>query len=133
MVRGIDRGAIFHDDDDRQRCLDRLGAVIRAGDGALYAWCFMPNHVHALIRTGARALSRLMRRWVGPYASAFNQKHRRCGYLFQGRFMSILIDEDRYFAELVRYIHLNPAQHSISLEDLERPMPGAGMRCCSGS
>jgi len=48
-------------------------------------------------------------------------QHRRCGYLFQGRFKSILIDEDRYFAEVVRYIHLNPvrAQRGISPEDLE--------------
>jgi len=120
MVRGIDRCAIFQDAADRQRCRDRLGAVIRSGGGALYAWCFMPNHIHALIRTGPVPLSRLMRRWIGPYATAFNRRHQRCGYLFQNRFKSILVEEERYFVELVRYIHLKPLRAQlVSSEDLE--------------
>lgn len=113
MVRGIDRCTIFHDDIDRRRCRDRLGAVLRAGVGTLYAWCFMPNHIHALIRTGAMPLSRLMRRWIGPYATAFNRRHQRCGYLFQNRFKSILVDEEPYFLELIRYIHLNPLRAKL--------------------
>src|SRR5512139_1003540 len=120
MVRGIDRCAIFHDDVDRRWCRDRLGAVLHAGAGTLYAWCFMPNHIHAVTRTGSAALSRLMRRWIGPYATWFNRRHRRCGYLFQNRFKSILVEEEPYFLELIRYVHLNPLRAQlIDLDELE--------------
>ena len=56
IVRGIERWRIFRFDFDRRRCLDRLGATIVAGGGGLYAWCLMPKHVHALIRTGTMPL-----------------------------------------------------------------------------
>lgn len=37
----------------------------------------------------------------------FNRRHRRHGHLFQNRYKSIVCEEDPYFEELVRYIHLN--------------------------
>ena len=82
----------------------------------------MPNHVHALIRTGAMPLGRLMQRWIGAYACAFNRRHGRAGHLFQNRFKSIVVEEDAYALELVRYIHLNPVRGGlpVSLDDLDR-------------
>jgi hypothetical protein len=35
---------------------------------------------------------------------------KRLGHLFQGRFKSILVDDEEYLKELVRYIHLNPVR-----------------------
>lgn len=121
IVRGIERRRIFRSAWDRRWCLDRLGKLIIQTGAGLYAWCLMPNHVHVLVRTGNLPLSRLMRRWVGPYASTFNRRHARAGHLFQNRFKSILVEEDRYLLELVRYIHLNPvrARLAVSLDDLD--------------
>ena len=45
---------------------------------------------------------------ITGYATGFNRRHRRSGYLFQNRYKSILCQEDTYLKELVRYIHLNP-------------------------
>jgi len=42
------------------------------------------------------------------YAISYNRRHKRHGHLFQNRYKSIVCDEDSYFLELVRYIHLNP-------------------------
>lgn len=42
------------------------------------------------------------------YAKYFNQKFRKVGYVFQGRFKSYLVLNDRYLAALLRYIHENP-------------------------
>ena len=121
IVRGIERRRIFRGDGDRQRCLDRLGTVITTSGARLYAWCLMPNHVHALIRTGTLPLGRLMQRWVGSDASAFNRRYARAGHLFQNRFKSIVVDEEQYLLELVRYIHLNPvrARLPVSMEELD--------------
>jgi hypothetical protein len=53
------------------------------------------------------------------YALGFNRRHGRQGYLFQGRYKSILCEEEPYLLELVRYIHLNPARARL-VEDLEK-------------
>ncbi len=119
IVRGIERGRIFRDGRDRAECRERLGRALRDGGAALYAWCFMPNHAHALVRTGAVPLSRVIQRWLGHYAVRFNLRHRRAGHLFQNRFKSTLVEEERYFLELVRYIHLNPVRGQRPLVTLD--------------
>ncbi|MDD3927528.1 MAG: hypothetical protein PHT33_12810, partial [bacterium] len=53
-------------------------------------------------------LSTYMRRLLTGYAVAYNLRHKRHGHLFQNRYKSIVCEEDVYFQELVRYIHLNP-------------------------
>lgn len=73
----------------------------------------MPNHAHALLRTGTVGLSRFAQRWLGPYAVSFNLRHRRAGHLFQNRFKNVLVEEERYLLELVRYIHLNPVRSRL--------------------
>jgi hypothetical protein len=63
-----------------------------------------------------------MRRFLTGYAVSFNRRHRRHGHLFQNRYKSIVCEEDAYFQELVRYIHLNPLRaHLVSdLQGLDR-------------
>jgi putative transposase len=73
----------------------------------------MPNHAHALLRTGALPISNLAHRWLGSYATAFNRVHRRAGHLFQGRFKNTLVEEEPYLLELLRYIHLNPVRSRL--------------------
>jgi REP-associated tyrosine transposase len=113
ICRGIERRAIFRSDGDRRAFLDRLAALVQQANAGLYAWAFMPNHAHVLVRTGTVPLSQLAQRWLGSYATTFNLVHRRAGHLFQGRFKNVLVEEDPYFLELVRYIHLNPVRSRL--------------------
>jgi hypothetical protein len=55
------------------------------------------------------------------YAVYFNKKHHRTGHLFQNRYKSVVCEEEPYFLELVRYIHLNPLRAGIvtSLGELD--------------
>jgi len=53
-------------------------------------------------------LSKVMARLLSGYAGSFNRRHNRSGHLFQNRYKSIICQEDAYFKDLVRYIHLNP-------------------------
>ena len=61
-------------------------------------------------------------RLLAGYAVSYNRLHRRWGHLFQNRYKSIVCDEDAYFTELVRYIHLNPLRANLvkSLSQLDR-------------
>jgi putative transposase len=113
IVRGIDRRKIFFNDSDRDDFLDRLGGIVSDSKTACFAWAFMTNHLHLLLRTGAAPIATLMRRLLTGYAVRFNHRHRRHGHLFQNRYKSILCQEDLYLKELVRYIHLNPLRAGI--------------------
>jgi hypothetical protein len=55
-------------------------------------------------------------------AQAFNQRYDRPGHLFQSRFGSRLISDDRYLLELARYLPLNP----VRLDCVTNPRIGPG-------
>lgn len=113
IVRGLDRQDIFRDDRDRQDLLARLSTLVRAGALRVYAWALLPDHAHFLLRTAGRPLPRSMRSLLTGYAGAYNRRHRRTGHLFQNRYKSIVVEEEPYFLELIRYIHLNPLRAGL--------------------
>ena len=115
MIRGLERRKLFRDRSDREEFLSRLESALCRTGCSCSAWVLMPNHVHLLVRSGSESLSSLMRRILSGYAVYFNRRHKRHGYLYQNRYKSILCQEDAYFLELVRYIHLNPLRaHLVS-------------------
>jgi putative transposase len=122
MVRGIEGRRIFRDDRDRDDFIQRLARLVPATGLTVYAWALLPNHIHLLIRTGPRPLARIMRSLLTGYAGAFNRRHHRHGHLFQNRYKSIVVEQDPYFLELVRYIHLNPLRAGLvnDLKALDR-------------
>ncbi len=108
IVRGIERKDIFLDDVDRIAFFRRLSLLLVETRTECLAWTFMRNHAHLLLRPRRAKLSTFMRRLLTGYAVSFNLRHRRTGHLFQNRYKSIVCEEEPYFLELVRYIHLNP-------------------------
>ena len=122
MVRGIERTSIFRDDTDRSDFVARLAALAEAGALTVYAWALLPNHAHLLVRTGRGPLPRSMRSLLTGYAGAFNRRHHRVGHLFQNRYKSIVVEEEPYLQELVRYLHLNPFRAGVvrDLRTLDR-------------
>jgi putative transposase len=122
MARGIEGREIFRDTKDREAFLKRLSDLVTKGNIQLLAWCLMPNHFHLLLRTHGMSLATMMRRLMTGYAVWHNRRHERKGHLFQNRYKSIVVEEDPYFLELVRYIHLNPVRGKIldSVSQLDR-------------
>jgi putative transposase len=82
MIRGIERRSIFRDNNDRDDMIDRLADLLPATKTACYAWAFLSNHAHFLLRSGDGGLPTLMRRLLTGYAGRFNRRHRRHGQLF---------------------------------------------------
>jgi putative transposase len=73
------------------------------------AYCLMPNHFHLLVREEMEnGTSTFMKKLLTSYSMYFNKKYERTGTLFEGRFKSKHIGEDRYLEYLFSYIHLNP-------------------------
>jgi len=118
MARGIEGGKIFRDNKDRDHFIERLGNILKDTETACYAWALIPNHFHLLLRTGPTPVTTVMRRLLTGYAQWYNRRHQRQGHVFQNRYKSILCQEDKYFLELVRYIHLNPIR-AKTVKDIE--------------
>jgi putative transposase len=112
--RGVNRGAIFVDDDDRQHYLMLLAESAHDHDLSIHAYVLMGNHVHLLVSaTRSGALSDAMRQLGQNYVPAFNRRHRRTGTLWEGRFKSCLVSTDSYLLTVYRYIELNPVRASM--------------------
>ena len=117
IVRGIEQRRIFDDDGDRRSFVSRMAKVAVESETTIYAWALLPNHAHVLMRSGPLGISKFMRRLLTGYAVYYNRRNERQGYLFQNRYKSILCDEEVYFKELIRYIHLNPLRAGL-VDDL---------------
>ncbi len=118
IIRGIEKRRIVDDKVDQARLVQRMGDLSKETGTSVYAWSVMINHAHILLKSGIRGLSYFMRRFLTGYAITYNIRHRRHGHLFQNRYKSIVCDEDVYFRELVRYIHLKPT----AWENCEKPL-----------
>jgi hypothetical protein len=68
----------------------------------------MGNHFHHAIQVSAVKLGAIMQRIMTGHALTFNRRNDRTGHLFQARHDACLCLTERYLANLIRYIHLNP-------------------------
>ena len=119
IVRGIEKKPIFKDPIDHYNFLDRLGDILSDTSTPCFAWALQFNHFHLLLRTGLTPIAKVMQRLLTGYAMQFNRRYKRHGQLFQNRYKSFLCEEDVYFLELVRYIHLNPLRAG-SVNDIKQ-------------
>ncbi|MGI6308202.1 MAG: REP-associated tyrosine transposase [Dethiobacteria bacterium] len=121
LLRGINRQTIFEDKEDAGKFMQTLGACQEKSGFKLYAYCLMGNHVHLLIKEEKEDLSIVMQRIGASYVYWYNQKYERCGHLFQGRYKSEVVEDDRYFLAVLRYIHKNPVKAGLSNEMADYP------------
>jgi len=134
IFRGIEKRNLFDDKYDRENMVNRMEELVKETGTKIYAWSLMTNHVHILLKSGHSGLSRFMRRLLTGYAISYNIRHRRYGHLFQNRYKSIICNEDTYFHELIRYIHLNPLRAGLvkNMSELDR-YPWSGHSALMGN
>jgi len=92
----------------------------------VWAYCLMPNHVHLVLvpsdPDGLRAaLSEAHRR----YTRLINERKGWTGYLWQGRFASVAMDESHLMA-CVRYVEQNPVRAKLVTRARDWPWSSAG-------
>jgi putative transposase len=113
MSRGIEGRRICADDLDRNIWLDILARAAERFRWRVFAYALLDNHFHLFVRTPEGALSPGMRQLNGDYAGYFNRRHGRLGPLMQGRYKSVLVEGAGHWAELSRYVHLNPVRAGL--------------------
>jgi putative transposase len=111
--RGNERRPIFFGDEDRRAFLEYLAATVHRFGWSVTAWVLMTNHFHLVVQTPEANLSQGMQWLEGSFAAWMNKRHRRSGHLFGGRFKAVLVEKETYFANVLRYVVLNPVAANI--------------------
>jgi REP element-mobilizing transposase RayT len=133
LSRGNEKRPIFYEPQDYLQFLELLEKTAEKFHVEIHAYVLMENHYHLLIKTRQGNLSRAIQ-WLGvSYTGWFNRRHKRSGHLFQGRFKSFLIEDDRYFTAMCYYIHGNPVRAGIVKEVTAYKWSSAGAYADKGA
>ena len=106
MLRVNHAQDIFFSDVDRYNMCFLLQEGRERYGHRIHAFCFMRNHIHLLIQVGETSLSKIIQNLAFRHTRKINHRMNRLGRLYQGRFKSVLIEEESYFLRLLRYILL---------------------------
>ena len=80
----------------------------------MFAWCVMPNHVHALFRILANySLADVVRSWKSYSARKANLLLGRTGQFWQREYYDHLVRSEEEFHRIVGYIAENPAKAGL--------------------
>ena len=80
----------------------------------IIAYCLNPNHFHLVLKQKTdKGIEKFMQRLGTSYTKYFNNKNKRSGVLFQGRFKSKHVDTNEYLLYLSAYVNLNDKIHGI--------------------
>ena len=127
--RGINGDILFKEGDNYEYFL-RLYDTHIDPIAETYAWCLMKNHFHFLVRIKdvneidtekkiqpSQSFSNLF----NAYTKAFNKSYNRHGSLFERPFRRKEINQNKYFQNVIAYIHNNPIHHNICDHPLNYP------------
>jgi putative transposase len=122
IQRGNNRTAIFFAPDDSAHYRAWLGAAAAEHGCAIHAYVLMTNHVHLLVSPrDERSLPRTLQSLGRRYVRHVNDRHRRSGTLWEGRYRATVIDSETYFLACCRYIELNPVRAGMVAAPGEYP------------
>jgi hypothetical protein len=73
----------------------------------------MTNHFHLVIRTPEGNLVYGMKWLPSTFANRYHKFRKVHGKLFQGRYKSLIVEEESYLGALLHYVHLNPVRAAM--------------------
>ena len=113
VQRGLERREIYKDEKDKKRFLTYLSGAQEKYKSIIHSYVLMDNHYHIILETPGANLTKVMHYINASYAAYYNARHKRVGPLYQGRYKSIIVQEDEYLKLLTSYVHLNPVRAKI--------------------
>ena len=119
MVRSISDTPLYKCSDDKDKYLSLIKKYQDVYLFKVYAFCIMDSHTHIIIDGSGADISKVMHSINQCYAQYFNRKYKRHGHLFQDRFKSKIVYDDRYLIALSSYIHKNPSDITMYKDKIE--------------
>lgn len=99
------------DDGDRKRFLDILLKKKTETQLSIYAYCLMNNHIYLVIRDYQNEILTIMKGIATSYTMLFNVKYTRVGHVFQDRFKSESVEDERYLMLVIGDKRTVPLSH----------------------
>ena len=109
--RGVERRTLFSCERDYREFLRFLAIAKSKHPVKVFGLCLMPNHFHALLQPATDSALSAYLHWVqGCYACDLRARTRTAGagHVFQQRYWSHPIYDERHFLNVLRYIEANP-------------------------
>ncbi|PKN00571.1 MAG: hypothetical protein CVU78_00410 [Elusimicrobia bacterium HGW-Elusimicrobia-2] len=115
LCRGHNKREIFHEDSDFLKYLKTLREAKTVYSLKIYHFSLIPNHVHLIINAQkGEDLTKAMRFLNQNYAQYYRAKYGGCGYVWQDRFKSFLIQSGIYLIRCGIYIELNSVMAGLA-------------------
>ncbi len=114
IMKGIGSQLLFEEKDDYYYFLSRMKKYATESNVLICAYCLMDNHVHMLINDSLGNSALFVKRLGVSYSLFFNKKYERSGHLFQNRYKSEAVEDDKYFLAVFKYILRNPEKAGIA-------------------
>ncbi|OSZ62858.1 transposase [Hydrogenophaga sp. IBVHS2] len=127
VLRGNDRQAIVRDDADREHLMQAIFQHARNQRVAVHAWVIVDNHFHLLATPDTEdGVPRLMQALGRSHVRHFNDRHRRTGTLWEGRYRSTLVQPDHHLLDCMVYLDLHPVRLGLATEPGAYPWSSHG-------
>jgi len=113
-TRGNQKQKVFRQDSDYEKFIQLVVKYKRRFKFKLYGFCLMPNHVHLIIMVAEQeVLKKIMLGLNLSYTIYFNSRYKIVGHLWQGRFKSKVIEDEKYLLDCINYVENNPVRAGI--------------------
>ena len=114
IIQGINKEYIFSKNKYIEMYLNLMNKYKEENNISVLAYCIMNNHAHMLIYTKKiEEMTRFMHKINGIYAQYYNKSEGRVGVVFRNRYVSEPILNEKYLAQCIKYIHMNPVKAGI--------------------
>lgn len=105
IQKGNNGQACFKDDQDMEAYIGWLEDFSARYSVDVHSWVLLKNHVHILCTPHKEGgISKMMQSIGRMYVRYFNQKYKRSGTLWEGRYKACLIESEKYLLDVSRYI-----------------------------
>ena len=126
VQRGNNREQVFFKSKDKEKYLLLLKKYSDKWKTPILAYCFMSNHVHLLAKPlKEESLYKMMQGVTLCYTQYVNRTYKRTGGLWESRYHSCIVDKDKYFWSVARYIEQNPVRAKMVSKEEDFPHSSA--------
>lgn len=114
--RSNGRVQIFDDDADYKDFEYLLSEIKETYNIEIFAYAIMPNHWHFLLRPQYDGTMSKALHWLCTSHATRHHARKRTvgnGHIYQGRYKSFKIQQDRHFLTVLKYIERNPVRAGL--------------------
>jgi len=133
IQRGNNRENVFFNAKDRKQYLSLLKKYSAKWEAPIMAYCLMSNHIHLLTKPNSdESLYKMMQGLTLCYTQYINRTYQRTGRLWESRYHSCIVDQEKYLWAVARYVEQNPVRAGMVGKPEDYPYSSARAHVTGG-